>query len=205
MHLILSALLALAAAAPMAPREGCAAEESRSDAQGATALLIIDVQDFYFPGGAMPLVEPEQASANAGRLLAHFREHDLTVVHVGHQVSSGGGFHSDVAPRSGELVFMKSAVNAFHGTDLLDQLRARGIARLVICGMQTHMCVEAAVRAAHDLGFACVLVGDACATRDLAYGGAVVDATSVHTATLATLDRIYAEVVDTDAFLADAQ
>ncbi len=29
------------------------------------ALLIIDIQNFYFPGGRLPLVEPEEASRNA--------------------------------------------------------------------------------------------------------------------------------------------
>jgi hypothetical protein len=32
---------------------------------GNKALLIIDIQDFYFPGGKSPLVEPEKAAANA--------------------------------------------------------------------------------------------------------------------------------------------
>jgi hypothetical protein len=38
-----------------------------------TALLIIDIQDFYFPGGKVPLVEPETAAKNAGKVLAAFR------------------------------------------------------------------------------------------------------------------------------------
>jgi nicotinamidase-related amidase len=67
--------------------------------------------------------------------------------------------------------------------------------------MQTHMCVEGATRAAHDLGYDCIVVGDACATRDLEFGERMVPAADVHAATLATLDGIYAEVVDTKVLL----
>ena len=96
---------------------------------------------------------------------------------------------------------MKSEVNAFQDTELLGLLRDAGIERLVLCGMQTHMCLEGAARAAADHGFACVVVADACATRDLERDGSVVAAEDVHRATLATLDGAYAEVVDTAALL----
>ena len=92
---------------------------------------------------------------------------------------------------------MKDEVNAFLGTDLQARLQAAGIRRVILCGMQTHMCLEAAARAAHDLGYEVVVASDACATRDLKYGDTVVPAAQVHAATLATLDRTYARVVDT--------
>jgi len=167
----------------------------------ATALIIIDVQAFYFPGGAVPLSDPEAASAMAGKLLAAFREHGRTIVHVGHKVREGGDFHPDVAPRPGEAVVMKSEVNAFLGTDLLEILRQAGIERVVICGMQTHMCVEGAVRAASDHGFTVMVPADACATRDLKRDDIVVDAAAVHQATLSTLDGVYAQVLDTESLL----
>jgi nicotinamidase-related amidase len=167
-----------------------------------TALLIIDIQDFYFPGGAMPLVAPEAASVNAARILEKFRAEGRLVVHVGHNAKDKMGFHEAVAPKSGEKIFYKDEVSAFNGTDLLSYLKDQKVQRLVIMGMQTHMCVEAAVRAAYDLGFECILVGDACATRNLKYEDRVVSAADVHAATLATLDRTYATVVDTETFLA---
>ncbi len=174
--------------------------ESQPAEQG-TALLIIDVQEFYFPGGALPLHNPEVASLNCKRLLEKFRSDDRTVVHVGHNASKGAAFHADVMPGKGEKVIMKSEVNAFKGTDLLDYLKGKGIRRLVICGMQTHMCVEAAVRAASDFGFECVLVQDACATRDVKFQDKIIGADDVQASTLATLDGAYAKVVDTDTLL----
>ncbi|MFO7610668.1 MAG: cysteine hydrolase family protein [Candidatus Krumholzibacteriia bacterium] len=168
-----------------------------------TALVIIDIQEFYFPGGALPLVAPEAASANAGRLLARFRTAGLPVFHVGHAAAAGRGFHTDVQPAAAEPVLIKSEVNAFLDTDLRQRLQQGGIRRVVLCGMQTHMCLEGAVRAAHDYGFEVVVVADACATRDLEHGGAVVPAAQVHAATLATLDRVYARVIDTETALAE--
>jgi len=166
-----------------------------------TALLIIDIQDFYFPGGKVPLVEPEAAAANAGKILAAFRAEGKPVVHVRHDFEPGGSIHASVAPIEGEKVFTKSEVSCFNGTQVLAYLEEIGVKNLVIVGMQTHMCLEAATRAAHDLGFECVVIGDACATRDLKYGNRTVPAADVHASTLATLDRTYAKVVDTATFL----
>lgn len=166
-----------------------------------TALLIIDIQDFYFPGGKVPLVEPEAAAENARRVLAAFRAEGKPVVHVRHEFEPGGAIHASVAPKEGEKVFTKTEVSCFNGTQVLAHLKEIGVERLVIVGMQTHMCLEAATRAAHDLGFECVVIGDACATRNLKYGDRTVPAADVHTSTLATLDGTYAKVVDTEIFL----
>ena len=166
------------------------------------ALLIIDIQDFYFPGGAMPLVGPEAASRNAARILEKFRKEGRPVIHVGHNAKNNTGFHASVAPKSGEKVFYKDEVSAFNGTDLFSYLKEQNVQRLVIMGMQTQMCVEAAVRAAYDLGFECILIGDACAARNLKYKNREISAEDVHDATLCTLDRTYATVVDTETFLA---
>jgi nicotinamidase-related amidase len=175
--------------------------ERPPEAEAITALLIIDVQEFYFPGGALPLAEPEAASLNANKLLQKFRDENKIVIHVGHIVSKEGAFHTDVKPREGEKIIMKDEVSAFNGTDLLQYLKENKVERLVICGMQTHMCVEAAVRAASDLGFDCVLVGDACATRVLKYKDNTVSAQDVHNSTLSSLNSAYADVVDTETFL----
>lgn len=167
-----------------------------------TALVVIDIQDFYFPGGALPLAGPEAASANAAKLLAQARASGKAVVHVGHNAKAGREFHADVTPQGGEVVLMKDEVNAFLKTKLQAILQGAGFKRLVICGMQTHMCVEAATRAAHDLGYEVLVVGDACATRDLKHGDTTVPAAQVHAATLATLDGTCAKVVSMDEALA---
>jgi nicotinamidase-related amidase len=174
----------------------------RSEAQqtDSTALLLIDIQNFYFPGGAAALYEPEKAAENAQLLLEHFRENNGLVVHVKHDFEPGGDIHKLVQPVEGEKVFTKNEVNAFLNTGLKDYLDERHIKNVVLCGMQTHMCLEAATRAAHDFGFNCTVVGDACATQDITYNNVTTAAEQVHTSTLATL-RNYAKVISTEEYL----
>ena len=162
-----------------------------------TGLLLIDIQEFYFPGGRQQLEDAELAGMNAGLVLEQFRKYRLPVYHVRHNFEPGGNIHSYVKPVPGEKVITKDHVNAFLGTDLLESLRADSVDQLVICGMQTHMCVEAAVRAAHDFGFKCLLVSDACATRALQYEEHIIPALSVQLSTLQTLQGAYARIVTT--------
>jgi nicotinamidase-related amidase len=168
-----------------------------------TALLIIDVQEFYFPGGRMQLENPEVAGMNAGLLLDLFRAKGYPVYHVRHNFEPGGNIHPYVKPLPGEIVYSKDQVNAFADTDLLNALQKDTIERLVICGMQTHMCVEAAVRAAHDLGFTCLLASDACATRTLQFEEHIIPADYVHYSTLNTLQGSYARVATTEAIIGE--
>jgi len=166
-----------------------------------TALLIIDVQEFYFPGGRMQLENPELAGMNAGLLLDHFRNSEMLVYHVRHNFEPGGDIHPYVKPMEDEPVISKDQVNAFVGTGLLEMMQQDSVEQLVICGMQTHMCVEAAVRAAHDHGFICLLASDACATRALQYEEYIIPAKNVHYSTLNTLQGSYARVITTDAII----
>jgi nicotinamidase-related amidase len=164
-----------------------------------SALLLIDIQDFYFPGGKSALVEPEKAALNAAKLLEKFRAEKKTVIHVRHNSEPGGKINEIVKPEPTEMIFTKNAVNCFVGTDLLNYLKLNNVDTVVICGMQTHMCVEAATRAAKDYGFACILIHDACATKDLKFGEKVIKAEDVHYSTLATL-KSYAKVESTQEY-----
>jgi nicotinamidase-related amidase len=172
-----------------------------AESQKDTALLLIDIQDFYFPGGRSELVDPEEASLNARKLLLKFREKGVLVVHVRHNAEQEAEIHKNVRPVEGEKVVSKNHVNCFKDTDLLEYLRENKVKKLVICGMMTHMCVEAAVRAAHDYDFETTLIHDACATRALTFGGREVSCADVHLSTLSSLNRYYARVIDTETFL----
>jgi nicotinamidase-related amidase len=164
------------------------------------ALLIIDIQDFYFPGGRSELVGPEKAALNAAKLLADFRKEKNPIIHVRHNSEPGGKINDIVKPLTGEKIFSKDGVNCFVGTDLLNYLKSNSVDTLVICGMQTHMCVEAATRAASDYGFKCILIHDACATKDLKYGDRIIKSEDVHYSTLVTLKN-YAKVESTEEYL----
>jgi nicotinamidase-related amidase len=174
-----------------------------------TALLIVDIQNDYFPGGKNELEGSVEAAKRAGELLALFRRMKLPVVHVQHVSTRPGAtyflpdtegvkIHESVRPLEGELVLQKHFPNAFRDKQLLTQLSLMHVARLVICGMMTHMCVDATVRAAFDYGFECVVVGDACATKALVHGERTVAAADVHAAFLAALAASYAKVLRAD-------
>jgi nicotinamidase-related amidase len=173
------------------------------------ALLIIDIQNDYFAGGAMQLVGPDAAAKNVARILASFREQGLPVIHVQHEALSptatfflpgthGAEIYESVAPIDGETVITKNFPNAFRGTNLKDVLDGLNLEQLVVVGMMTHMCIDTSVRAANDFGFKVALVGDACATLDLEFDGRTVAAADVQASYLAAIDGSFATVVTTD-------
>jgi nicotinamidase-related amidase len=173
-----------------------------------TALIIIDIQNDYFPGGAMELEGSDAAGANAGKVLQKFRAEKLPIVHVRHLSvrpgstfflpgTKGADIHGSVSPLSSETIVEKNFPNSFRNTTLEEKLKSQGIQNLVVAGMMTHMCVDATVRHAADLGYKVTLLGDACATRAQAYAGEKVPAKQVHAAFLAALNGFYAKVIPT--------
>lgn len=178
-----------------------------------SALLLIDIQNDYFPGGNMELAGMQAAAGNARSLLAHFRRDGRALFHVQHisvqpgatfflPGSEGADTHALVSAEGDEPVIRKNYPNSFRETGLLDSLRAGGVEDLVICGAMSHMCVDATTRAACDFGFRCTVVQDACATRDLEFNGQAVGAAAVHAAFMAALGAAYAQVVDTREYAA---
>jgi nicotinamidase-related amidase len=177
-----------------------------------TALLLIDIQNDYFPGGKMELDGSVEAGFKARQLLTYFRGAQLPLVHIQHiavgpgatfflPYTDGARIHDAVLPLEQEKVFQKHFPNSFRETPLLRYLRDLEIHQVVIAGMMTHMCVEATTRAAFDYGFQCRVAQDACATRAVTYRGKTVPAASVQLAFLAGLQDSYAEVMTTSEIL----
>jgi len=171
-----------------------------------TALLLIDLQNDYFPGGQLPLTGVEAASDAAAELLDRFRNDSLPLVHVRHIFANpaapffrpetpGIEIHESVAPVPGEAVVTKQNVNSFQQTNLKSILDEMGVDSLVICGAMSHMCVEGTTRAASDLGYRCQVVHDACATRDQTFEGRTIPAADVHGTAMSALGFAYADVM----------
>lgn len=178
-----------------------------------TALILVDIQNDYFPGGKGVLEGSLEASQQAARLLRHFRQKGLPAIFIQHVAnrpgattflpgSDGVNIHENVQPLPGEVIFQKHFPNSFRETPLLEHLRGLEIERLVICGMMTHMCVDSTVRAAFDYGFDCWLAQDACATRALSHAGKIIPAEYVHLAFLAALNGRYSQVQTVDEIIA---
>lgn len=175
-----------------------------------TALILIDFQMDYFHGGKMELFNAEQAVKNGGLLLSHCRDNELPVVYLQHisnqpgatfmlPDTNGTNIHRTLKPLASERVITKHFPNSFRETGLEEFLVGQRVKRLILCGMMSHMCVDATVRAAFDLGFECVVPHDACTTRNLQFGEQVIDASLVHGAFMAALGAVYAQIMTTEA------
>lgn len=176
------------------------------------ALVIIDIQNDYFPGGKMELAGADAAGANAGRLLARCRKLGKPVFHIQHLSvrpgatfflpdTPGVGIHPSVAPQSGETVIRKHFPNAFRETTLEEELRRINARHLLVAGMMTQMCIDTSVRAGRDLGYEITLAHDACATKAQKFGDIEVPAPQVQAAFMAALNGSFANVRSSDTIL----
>ena len=178
-----------------------------------SALIVVDIQNDYFPGGKWPLVGVDAAADNAARITQATRDAGDLVVHIRHEFTSedapfftpnseGAKLHPKVLNKADEPVVLKHFVNSFRETELKQILDQHGIEELVVIGAMSHMCVDGITRAAADMGYKVKVIHDACASRDLEFNGTTVPAAHVHAAFMAALGFAYAEVISTEALLA---
>lgn len=169
------------------------------------ALLIIDVQNDYFPGGANALHNPGKAERRIQDLISESRAIHRPIVYIQHinppddtfflEGTPGVEISDRIRPNAEDKVIIKHYPNSFLETELDDYLQSIGVDTLVVCGMMTHMCVDTTVRAAMDHGYRVQLVSGACATMDLEWNGEIIPAEAVQKAFIASLNGIFATVV----------
>jgi len=177
-----------------------------------TAIIVVDIQNDYFPGGKWLLDNVEAAADNAARIIGAARAADELVIHIRHETpspdapffvpgSEGAMLHHKVAALPHEAVILKHFMNPFRQTRLLETLRAKNIEHVTVVGNMSHMCIDAVTRACDDFGFDTTVIHDACATHDLEFNGVTVPAAQVHAAFMAALRFGYATVVSTEEYL----
>ena len=177
-----------------------------------TALLLLEIQNDYFQNGRTPLEKSSEVSTKAQKILAAYREKKLPIVHIQHistqpdaayllPCTKGAEFYPSVLPIKGETIIKKHYPNSFKDTALLSHLTKNQITHLVICGMMTHLAIDATVRAAYDLGFTCTVLHDACTTRQLEFNHMPIRVEDVHHAFLAALQSTYANTVSAEEYL----
>jgi nicotinamidase-related amidase len=138
--------------------------------------VVVDVQRGMFEGeGIEPVQNGDLLLERVERLVREARNAGVPVVFVQHDGDSGHPLevgsqgweiHPRVAPLDGEPVVRKRTPDAFHETTLREELESRGIARLVLAGIQTENCVDTTCRRAFSLGYDVVLAKDARGTWD---------------------------------------
>jgi nicotinamidase-related amidase len=179
-----------------------------------TALIVVDLQNDYFPGGKWQLEGTEAAAQNAAKLLEEFRAKKLPIVHVRHEFptsdapffapnSEGVKVHISVQELENEPVIVKQQINSFRETNLKETLDSLAVDNVLICGAMSHMCIDAVTRAANDFGYNCAVAHDACATLALEFNGITVPASQVHAAFMSALAFAYANVSSTEELLAE--
>ncbi|MET8507446.1 cysteine hydrolase family protein [Streptomyces sp. NPDC004787] len=189
-------------------RELSGFDQAPASLAGAT-LVLIDYQNTY-TRGVMELEGWEAALDAAEELLGKARAAGAKVVHVINDGGEGtpydiraeiGQIHPRVAPLEGEPVVVKTAPDAFVGTELGELLDAAGHQDVVIAGFMTHMCVAFTTAGAFLRGNRPTVVADACATRALPALEGTVPAERLHLGALATIGDLYGVVVPDTAAL----
>lgn len=177
-----------------------------------TALVIIDLQKDYFPGGKFPLYDIMSVAENSKELLAVVRKKGIPVIHVQHQFmekdapffvsgTEGVKIHESVQPLEGEEVIVKNYPNAFKDTSLKAMLDRNQYSRLIVIGAMAQMCIDATVRAALDNGYQTVLIHDAVASHDAQFENVEVSAPLVQAAFMHALSLAGAVMLDKDRFI----
>jgi nicotinamidase-related amidase len=143
------------------------------------ALIVIDVQEGFGDTAFWGPTANEQAEERIGSLVEHWRSsargpivvvrhdsvHPVSPLHAG---SDGNRVLPVVAAERADLLVTKTVNSAFYGTpDLAAWLDAAGIRSIVLCGIQSNMCVETTARMAGNLGYDVEVALDATRTFDL--------------------------------------
>jgi nicotinamidase-related amidase len=171
-----------------------------------TALVVIDVQNDYFPGGRFVLFRAKAALRKTLVLRDWARRLGLPIVWVRHTSRRPGSFfllpdtrgaelHPALEPGSGETIVDKEDPNSFVGTELDSLLKAKGIDTVVWAGMISWMCVETTVRSAKDRGYRNLVTHDATASGWLTGPYGLVTPWSAQRAFLSAMGFVHATVL----------
>ena len=157
------------------------------------ALIVVDVQHDFLPGGALAVAAGERIFAPIDALAPRFRrvyatrdwhpaDHTSYAQHGGpwpvHCVADSHGAAFDARLDLGKIdqVVNKGTdretdgYSGFAATTLADDLRAHDVGRVFVCGLATDYCVKATALDAHAAGFETVVIADASAAVDVTPG-----------------------------------
>lgn len=114
------------------------------------SLIVIDIQNDYFPGGVFPLWQAEETEARIISAIRNARENGDKVILIKHVSTAPAGLFAatssgvDIRPAildavSDAPIVIKHVADAFQDTRLTEYLN--GVQELLICGMMTQNCV----------------------------------------------------------------
>lgn len=140
-----------------------------------TALLVIDVQNFFFHE-KHPIYHGEEVLDKIKSLILKARTSGIPVIYMQHlfgdkigiQIDGTplGAIHQAITPNQDDVVICKTTPDSFLGTNLDEMLKEKDIKKLIVAGFQTDFCIDTTCRRAFSLGYDVVLAGDAHSTFD---------------------------------------
>lgn len=144
------------------------------------ALIVIDIQNDYFPGGKFPLWNADATLANIEIAIAKAREKDIPIIFIQHIADANadtapffnsGTQGADIHPRLktealNATIITKHFADAFHQTVLEKTLSEFGADELLICGMMTQNCVTHTALSKSAEKYSVKILTDGCTTTD---------------------------------------
>ncbi|AKT41447.1 cysteine hydrolase family protein [Chondromyces crocatus] len=140
------------------------------------ALLVIDVQNDYFSGGAFPLWNPEATLERVEHAIGQAKAKDIPVILIQHLAPRGaapffeeGSAGAEIHPRilsaaPGAPVVQKTYADSFVKTTLEETLEKLSVKELLVCGMMTHNCVTHTSISKSAEKYGVTVLADACTT-----------------------------------------
>lgn len=142
------------------------------------ALIVIDVQNDYFPGGKLPLWNADETLGHIVNAISDAGKQGIDVILVKHiaDKSKGSGFfipgttgadiHPDILKAAPDApVVVKHRADAFNGTNLNAVLDKSGIEEILICGMQTQNCVGLSAISKNATPYKPAILSDCCTSE----------------------------------------
>lgn len=177
------------------------------------ALLVIDVQNEYFQGGALPITHPPVATSlpNITRAMDAAKAAGVPVIVVQHALPAGAPafapgseawqLHPEVAARPADLRLEKAFPSAFKDTTLASWLREHHIDTLTITGYMTHNCNASTVFEAFHAGYAVEVLADASGALGYENAAGSVTAEEIHRVFSVVFHSNFAAVASTAQWL----
>jgi nicotinamidase-related amidase len=137
------------------------------------ALIVIDVQNGMFSDPDNPVFRGDHLISVIKRLIRYFRNQKIPIIYIQHNGASGSPLEKssdgwkirqEIKPKNSDIVIQKNTPNSFLDTDLksiLNELKAQD---LIICGLQSELCIDTTCRQAKAFGYNVTLVKDAHST-----------------------------------------
>jgi nicotinamidase-related amidase len=173
------------------------------------ALLVIDVQNEYFDGGALPVTYPEDSLRMITEAMDGAAEAGIPILVIQHGTdnpeakaflkgSRGWRLKGEVEVRKRAAVIEKTLPGAFTGTELEPWLKQNGVDTVVIAGYMTQMCCDTTARQAVHRGYGVEFLSDATGTLDQSNSAGKVSAEDLHRAILVTQQSRFSKVLRTE-------